>query len=109
VLSSSPHNAGLDRPHDHLTRQEAVEQLQQEAVGLRRQLADLDREHGRGAAGHLGPTVERADLGSHHLVAMAGLVEDVSQDRRVELVGDAIQVIGGEPIHTSPLSVYAGR
>ncbi len=93
---------GLHSAHHHLARPEAVEKLHQEVIGLGGQLANLDREHGRRAARDPGAGIERAHLRSHDLPAVAGVVQDVGQHRGVEVLGDAVEVFGGVPVHASP-------
>ena len=78
-------NLGLHRGDDHLTLTKAIEHLHQKVVGLGGQLADLDREHGRRATGDLGARIQGPHLRPHDLPAVAGLVEDVGQHRRVEM------------------------
>ena len=96
-------NLGLDSADDHLARAEAVEELHQEVVRLRGQLGDLDREHGGRATHEAGVRIQRSHLGSHHLPAVAGLVQDVGQHRRIEMLRDGVEVFGGEPVHASLL------
>src|SRR5262247_2072136 len=84
--------------HDHLARTDTVEKVHEQPVRLLGKLRDRNREHGRRSAGHLRPRIKRPHLGSHHLVPVTCLIQDVGENRRVEAASDPVEVLRRVPL-----------